>query len=156
MAHSHEPLYTLVATEHGSDNIVACVVGSFVSAVHLSKATQQLLLNRGDPPQSRLFYIMTLGTIPSHRRSGLATALIQECMLTAARETLCSAIYLHVLPDNLPAIRLYENLGFDWRAEIPDYYKISGQLYSCYVYAKRLPGTFLRFRLGSLLLHCVS
>lgn len=144
MAHSGEPLFTHLAvnnTINKNDNnknneIVACVVGSFVNAHVLSESTRHLLVNdtRRHP---RLFYIMTVGS----QVKGLGTYMIQQTMKVVEQDDGCGVIYLHVLVDNTRAIRMYEKLGFYRVQEIPNYYNIDGVgLRSSYLYAKYYHG----------------
>lgn len=129
-----------MSREVPSDNeIVSCVVGSFVSVTKLSRRMQSMLLP--DPRRHRrLFYIMTLGTVTEHRSSGLATAMIQWVESLVQQDPACGGIYLHVITYNTPAIRFYERLGFYRVEEIPDYYDIDGQKYASFLYAKYFNG----------------
>jgi ribosomal protein S18 acetylase RimI-like enzyme len=139
-------LYTRVGTVTNNETIVACLVGSFVSAQRLSLASRQLLLSTAWPSSSehrfpRLFYLMTLGTIPDYRHHGLATQLVEQCLEdTVLRDPGCGALYLHVLPSNIAAIRFYEKLHFVRVTLIKDYYTIDGQLHDAYLYAKYFHG----------------
>jgi Acetyltransferase (GNAT) family len=66
--------------------------------------------------------------------------LLQRCILYAQSQPRCGAMYLHVITYNVAAIRLYEKAGFTFIKQVPDYYKISGNLYSCYLYVKYING----------------
>jgi Acetyltransferase (GNAT) family len=66
--------------------------------------------------------------------------LLQRYISYAQSQPHCGAIYLHVITYNVAAIRLYEKAGFVFIKEVPDYYKISGNLYSCYLYVKYING----------------
>lgn len=142
MVHSGEPLYTNLATTGTNDSIiVGCVIGSMVNALLLSRVTQELLINDLHR-YPRLFYIMTLGTLPPYRRSGLATRLIQDSLIQARKDRGCGAAYLHVMVDNRAAIAMYEKLGFSRVQEIQNYYSIGDDLYNCYLYAKFFHGAY--------------
>jgi ribosomal protein S18 acetylase RimI-like enzyme len=52
---------------------------------------------------------------PDFRGRGLARQLMQHIIDFAHNEQKLDAIDLHVWEDNLPAIRLYEALGFELR-----------------------------------------
>lgn len=122
-----------------NDRIVACVVGAFVEHTILSEELRTMLIP--DTTQhTRLFYIMTLGTVTNYRRTGLASHLVQQCCRAAAAVPTCGTIYLHVLDTNEAAIRFYEKLGFYRVKLIPNYYSIHGRPRHCYLYAKYLNG----------------
>jgi ribosomal protein S18 acetylase RimI-like enzyme len=55
--------------------------------------------------------VVALTVTAAYRRQGLGEALLRA-LLRAAAETGPRLIWLSVRPDNLPAIRLYEKLGF--------------------------------------------
>ena len=137
-------LNTRVATvghdEESSDGqIVSCVVGSFIPWAKLSRRMQALLL----PDKARfrrLFYIMTLGTVEEHRKTGLASSLVRWVESLVQQDPACGGVYLHVIKYNDSAIRFYERLGFYRVEEIPDYYEIDGQKYASYLYAKYYHG----------------
>lgn len=56
-------------------------------------------------------FIIEVFTAPAHRRRGLARHLMIRCMRTVGSAG-GTAVALRVLSDNLPALRLYESLGF--------------------------------------------
>ena len=119
--------------------IVSCVVGSFIPLAKLSRRMQALLL----PDKTRfrrLFYIMTLGTVDEHRKTGLASALVRWVESLVQQDPACGGVYLHVITYNDSAIRFYERLGFYRVEEIPDYYEIEGRKFSSYLYAKYYNG----------------
>jgi histone acetyltransferase MCC1 len=125
------------ARNEDGDCIVACVVGCFVRAALLSAKTQDLLVNDVQR-HPRLFYIMTVGTVA--RQAGLGTQMTQQCIEQVQRDPGCGVLYLHVLTNNVAAIRMYERLGFYRVQEIPHYYNIEGQLHPCYLYAMYFHG----------------
>ena len=55
--------------------------------------------------------ILTLAVDPAHRRAGHAAALLDAAKQDLAK-TDVSRLFLEVAADNLPAIALYERLGF--------------------------------------------
>eukprot|EP01083_Nonionella_stella_P145929 458319_1 len=122
-----------------SDRIVGCIIGSFVEVTHM-KITTVTRLVRSPAVHYRMFYIMTLGATGNFRRRGLGKKLIQDCIDMAEQVTCCGVIYLHVITYNLAAIRFYEKLGFYRMEEIKDYYKINGEMHSCYLYAYFING----------------
>jgi ribosomal protein S18 acetylase RimI-like enzyme len=62
--------------------------------------------------------IVALTVTAAYRRKGLGEALLRG-LLRAALETGPRQVWLSVRPDNLPAIRLYEKLGFVCDATAP-------------------------------------
>lgn len=58
----------------------------------------------------REIYIYDLGVLESHRRRGIATALIREVQALAA-ELGAWTIYVQADPEDAPALALYESLG---------------------------------------------
>ncbi|XP_003748023.1 N-alpha-acetyltransferase 50-like [Galendromus occidentalis] len=82
------------------------------------------------PPEFRYLpektvYMYSIGTKPPYRRLKLSTILARDC-LRMCRERGASAVYLHVMAENLAAIRLYEKLGFKSFAFLAQYYSPYG------------------------------
>ena len=67
--------------------------------------------------------ILTLGTVPAARRSGLARALI---VAAAAALEQANVMFLEVAEDNLAALALYRSCGFVAYGRRRDYYIRSG------------------------------
>jgi len=122
-----------------SEKIVGCIVGAFLDAERCNKEVSSLLLSNPDR-YSRLFYIMTLGTISERRKQGLGSSLVEKCVEVAKNDSSCGVVYLHVITFNKAAIKFYEKLGFYRVKEIEDYYSIEGKHYNCYLYARYLNG----------------
>jgi GNAT superfamily N-acetyltransferase len=59
----------------------------------------------------RIYLIANVAVHPDHRRRGIAQTLTQRAM-KYARDKKTTAIWLHVRDDNIGAVRLYTNLGF--------------------------------------------
>ncbi len=57
------------------------------------------------------FHLLNLATHPDHLRRGIGRALLRELLRLAADLGAPTAV-LEVRPENLPALRLYESLGF--------------------------------------------
>jgi ribosomal-protein-alanine N-acetyltransferase len=66
--------------------------------------------------------IMTIATQEAARGRGIATALL-EAMFQRLREQDLHYLTLEVRPSNLPALRLYEALGFTQVGRRPRYYQ---------------------------------
>lgn len=75
-----------------------------------------------------------LAVSPAKQRSGIARALL-DAARDAARENGSEAIRLDTLPYNIPAQRLYESFGFQYRGEVELYYTVTGNTaYKMYEY----------------------
>lgn len=83
---------------------------------------------------ARAGYIVTLDVAPSHRRTGIARAIMQEVERQAI-DAGCALIMLHVFTANAEAIAFYERLGFDVSHREADFY---GAGRAALVYVKRL------------------
>ena len=58
-------------------------------------------------------YVKRVIIAPDYRKLGLARQLMQHIIEYGRRELALTAIDLHVWEQNIPAIRLYESLGFE-------------------------------------------
>lgn len=67
------------------------------------------------------FHINNLAVIPAWRRQGLARRLLRAVLAAAEAEGVSRAT-LEVRRSNLPALRLYQGLGFKATAVRPEYY----------------------------------
>ncbi|GAB4504346.1 MAG: hypothetical protein Fur0043_13400 [Anaerolineales bacterium] len=63
----------------------------------------------------RYFLIANVATHPNYRRRGIARALTKQAIQTA-RQRGADQIWLHVRADNVSAIKIYTELGFEERA----------------------------------------
>ena len=139
MVTTGQPLYTQVAVvscpETQQERIIGCIVGAFVQ---VSKCKNELVEKMVRNPQrhTRMFYIMTLGTVKEFRGRGLAKTLLEQCFDIIEADSECGVSYLHVITYNTAAIQFYEKLGFSRVEEIEDYYLIDEKKYNCYLYAK--------------------
>ena len=61
----------------------------------------------------RVGYVKRVIIAQEYRKLGLARQLMQHIIEYARRELALTAIDLHVWEQNIPAIRLYESLGFE-------------------------------------------
>ena len=98
-------------TTHERTLIFLCEVDGVVAA----KAELMLppLRNHAERWQGASGYVKRVIVRPEFRQRGLARALMLHIMEYAQKELQLSALDLHVWEMNLPAIRLYENLGFE-------------------------------------------
>lgn len=60
-------------------------------------------------------YMKRVVVHPTYRKRGLAKALMEHIVIIARDDYRLKAVDLHVWERNLPAIRLYEELGFELR-----------------------------------------
>ena len=98
-------------TTHERTLIFLCEVDGVVAA----KAELMLppLSNHAERWQGASGYVKRVIVRPEFRQRGLARGLMLHIMEYAQKELLLSALDLHVWEMNVPAIRLYENLGFE-------------------------------------------
>lgn len=68
-------------------------------------------------------HIVSVAVLPGYRRHGLATQLIQESTKALATEYNAKEVILEVRTTNLPAIKLYEKLGFQRIRTLNAYYR---------------------------------
>ena len=62
--------------------------------------------------EGTIAYLRRLVVHPDYRRKGVALLLVKRAMAHARRDRVIS-IELHALEDDIPAIKLYEKLGFE-------------------------------------------
>jgi len=98
-------------TTHERTLIFLCEVDGVVAA----KAELMLppLSDHGEGWHSAAGYVKRVIVHPEFRQRGLARDLMLHIIEYAQKELQLSALDLHVWEKNLPAIRLYENLGFE-------------------------------------------
>ena len=98
---SHTDAYYLLAVDAARDNLIAAYAGCWV------------LANEG--------HITNVAVSPDYQGQGLGRRLMQE--LTARVKALgVDAMTLEVRPSNIPALRLYDSLGFKSVGRRPKYY----------------------------------
>jgi ribosomal-protein-alanine N-acetyltransferase len=67
-------------------------------------------------------HIVSVAVMPEHRKRGLGRALLEEAM-KAMKDKGCKEVFLEVRVSNLPAITLYEKMGYMEVRKIPYYYR---------------------------------
>jgi ribosomal protein S18 acetylase RimI-like enzyme len=73
--------------------------------------------------------VLALTVLAAYRRKGLGEALLRAVIAAAAAEPGLREIWLSVRPDNLPALHLYEKLGFARAAcPLPRAWAVPGEL----------------------------
>mmetsp|Transcript_20899 Transcript_20899/g.40974 ORF Transcript_20899/g.40974 Transcript_20899/m.40974 type:complete len:379 (+) Transcript_20899:13-1149(+) len=83
-------------------------------------------------------YILTVATHPSCRRSGIGSELLKEAMRVAEEDKSCGVVYLHVITYNESAIRFYQRHGFVCVDTLRNFYRINGESFDAFLYAKFL------------------
>lgn len=92
-----------------------------------------------DPHQaSRHVADLGLMVADGHRRRGIGRALLEQAVVWA-REAGVRKLELHVFPWNEPAIRLYEQFGFQREGLRKDHYRRGGEYVDAILMALLLP-----------------
>ncbi len=71
--------------------------------------------------------LLGMGVDTSHRGQGIGEQLLKSMLEWMQATTKIEHLDLWVMSDNLPAIRLYEKLGFTFCGEIKDMYRFDGK-----------------------------
>jgi ribosomal-protein-alanine N-acetyltransferase len=66
-------------------------------------------------------HLISVAVLPPYRRTGIAARMITE-LLTILRKLSINEVRLEVRMDNVPAIRLYQRLGFTKESVVSGYY----------------------------------
>ena len=135
MVGTAEPLYTLVAEDARTLEIVGLVTAQLTDAETCGDALFEPSDEFLEAECARVMYVLTLGSASRYRRRGIAKELLRRCVRRAVDEAHCGAVYLHVITYNVAAIDFYEKNDFTRLRMIADYYRIDGVSYACYVYA---------------------
>ncbi len=112
----------------GNSAIVGVIVAKLCSEMELD-AEDKHILKVDSERAPKYCYILTLGVSAPFRRQGIARSLISylTAALASSAYFTCQAIFLHVLADNISAIRMYERFGFSHHALLPRYYTLPDQ-----------------------------
>lgn len=70
---------------------------------------------------SDAWHILDISILPSHQSRGIATALLTGMQLTSKSAV---KLLLHVAQNNLPAMRLYQRLGFTRGGDTPTHFRM--------------------------------
>ncbi|MCI0574064.1 MAG: ribosomal protein S18-alanine N-acetyltransferase [Myxococcaceae bacterium] len=71
-------------------------------------------------------HVLNVATEPAHQRRGVARSLLEEA-LARGRSRRCTLATLEVRRSNVPAIALYQGLGFRQVGVRPNYYSDEGE-----------------------------
>jgi RimJ/RimL family protein N-acetyltransferase len=90
-------------------------------------------------PHGSSSHVADLGLMvaATHRRRGIGRALLEQAVAWA-RDAGVSKLELHVFPWNEPAIRLYEQFGFEREGLRRRHYRRGGELVDAILMAKQL------------------
>ncbi|HEX8494095.1 MAG TPA: GNAT family N-acetyltransferase [Pyrinomonadaceae bacterium] len=78
----------------------------------------RLMLNRTDEE----IFMIDLALLPEYRGAGIGSTLFKELLAEGAESG--KPVILHVLKENVNAIRLYERLGFSMCADVGMYFRM--------------------------------
>lgn len=136
---SNEKFFSLAAIY--DRKIIGLIIAEIKAHVNC-KQEDHNILSPHFPIATQVAYILSLGVVQNYRRNGIASLLLENLIsyLTAADESWCKAIYLHVLTSNSSAIRFYERRSFQMHSYLPYYYSIQGKHKDGYLYVLYLNG----------------
>jgi len=112
--------YYIVAEEHSTPGEALGRLGDAVNESGESTAALGELAGRSGEPVIVGFggvfcgdqaSIMTVDVVSDHQRRGIGRLIVED-LLAAAQAAGCREVLLEVRTDNVPAIALYESLGF--------------------------------------------
>ena len=66
-------------------------------------------------------HLLKIAVSPDWRGHGIATRLLERCFAIRAKQG-ATSVHLEVRPSNIPAIELYQKLGFELVGRRPKYY----------------------------------
>lgn len=131
--------FSLAAVHRG--RIVGVVVAQ-TKALSSCRQEDQEILSAKFPLQSRVTYILVLGVCRDHRRSGIASLLVNSLLEFLRTEPVqdpssrSRAVFLHVLSENMAAINFYTRRGFVLHSYLPQYYEVRGMARDGYCYVR--------------------
>lgn len=113
------------------------IAGTMILNHHCAPGYHQVLWKSGASAQEA-WVVHTFAVHPDFLRDGVGKTMLQFTVAEAKRRGL-RAVRLDVSPDNLPAIRLYERLGFQKNAVLDLGYFLP-EVYPFYLYELSLTG----------------
>lgn len=122
----------LIASDSCSGELVGFATGRRKRDLHIYNDLTHL-------PSKNSAYIMTLGVVPSHQRTGVASRLLDY--LTRAMRLLFNAdlLELDVLPSNKTALAFYQKHGYAVHSVIPSFYTVGDTAYDSWRLRKLVP-----------------
>ncbi|XP_057310431.1 N-alpha-acetyltransferase 60-like [Hydractinia symbiolongicarpus] len=112
------------------------IIGVIVAEIRNRAKEDEDILGYWYPSDTKVGYILVLGTSKEYRRKGIASILL-KAFLSHVNDTenhCCKAVYLHVLSTNAGAVLLYERHQFLRHKHLPLYYAIQGTRMDGYCY----------------------
>ena len=106
---THEQILIFLAEVSG----VAAAKAELMLPPQEAVETQDYMQDAAARPVANVGYVKRVVVHPDYRKNGLARLLMQHIIAFARDERHLVAIDLHVWEENVPAIRLYETLGFE-------------------------------------------
>lgn len=137
---SNDGNYFSLAAVHKA-RIIGVVVAQ-TKALNTCRQEDQEILSAKFPHDSRVTYILVLGVCREHRRSGIASLLVNSLLEFLRTEPLSDstfrsrAVFLHVLSENMAAINFYTRRGFVLHSYLPQYYDVRGMARDGYCYVR--------------------
>jgi len=112
------------------------------AAVFVAEAPDGIVgrLSVGRDPHPASAHVADLGLMvaKSHRRLGIGRALLEQAV-EWARQAGVTKLELHVFPNNLPALRLYETFGFEREGYRKGHYRREGTPVDAVLMAYEVP-----------------
>jgi ribosomal protein S18 acetylase RimI-like enzyme len=116
-------LLRLTSAESGiaPDAISARYVSDWIAAAHMLFGARAApgLVGHAIVEHHEVIGIVGLNVLRHYRRKGLGDRLMRAVLAAICDDEQISQVWLAVAPENLPARRLYEKLGFVDRADSP-------------------------------------
>ncbi|MEO8972915.1 MAG: N-acetyltransferase [Ktedonobacteraceae bacterium] len=106
---THEHILIFLAEVAG----VAAAKAELMLPPQEATETQEFLQEATYHPIANVGYVKRVVVHPDYRKLGISRTLMQHIITYARTERRLEAIDLHVWEENVPAIRLYETLGFE-------------------------------------------
>lgn len=103
-----------------NNQIIGAMIVNHDSNESYNKMTWQI-----EADKDEVLLIHALGVLPEYSNKGYAKHLVQY-VIDMGKENLCKAIRLDVLYNNVPALKLYEGIGFKKLDTIQMYYEDTG------------------------------
>ena len=100
------PLYSVVVRKQDNGAMIGFLLAQFMNAGKCEDTDLIVTKNdvNVDDSDYEVMYILTLGCKIEYRRKGMATEMLKHCINYGKTNTMCGAIYLHVIQNNEPAI----------------------------------------------------
>lgn len=125
---------------NGHDDKLVGFITARIVPVKESEIEDLLTVDPSNSDQRCVVYILTIGVAKSYRNQGIAYKLLDTVITYATHILNCEAVYLHVVSNNNPAIRLYKKMHFRYGRKVRAFYFIDNQHYDAYIFIRYLKG----------------